>query len=302
MSFIPASHEADVNSPYAAHDLEVSTWGMGTLQHSLDGEYHLWGSEFTGSCGVGAWQTNSQTVHWTSSTPTTGPWKRREVVLPAEAHCASTAVSPNGSFIMTLFGGEQRTAKQRIPANYPKGDPINGKFCQNGSTPCGFSKHGCFNTSAPVFGSRPDVDAPSTVAAPKTVAAGSNALPDCAHCATLNCSANCQFPLYVSPGSSGPWKLVFAQMNLATKLNPTNFSGQFSISGPWISANGTTHIVLQTGDWPDFYPPAMRKVNIGTVIRADSWAGPFTVVSRGACGPGEVSIVCLHLLPTSHIR
>jgi hypothetical protein len=51
MSFVPASHEADVNSPYAAHDLEVSTWGMGTLQHSLDGEYHLWGSEFTGSWG-----------------------------------------------------------------------------------------------------------------------------------------------------------------------------------------------------------------------------------------------------------
>ena len=31
----------------------------------------------------------------------------------------------------------------------------------------------------------------------------------------------------------------------------------------------------------------MREHNIGTVIRAETWRGPYTVVARGACGAGE---------------
>ena len=66
-----------------------------------------------------------------------------------------------------------------------------------------------------------------------------------------------------------------------------NFSGEWAIAAPWISPDGTTHIGLQTGEWLDFYPAALRQGNIGTVIEAASWEGPYTVIERGVCGPGE---------------
>ena len=47
-SFVPTSDDADVNSPWAAHDLETSTWGMGTLQRPIDGKQHMYGMELTG--------------------------------------------------------------------------------------------------------------------------------------------------------------------------------------------------------------------------------------------------------------
>jgi hypothetical protein len=129
-AFVPSPAAADVNSPWATPDLQISTWGLGTLQRPIDGQHHMFGTELTGSCGIGAWQTNSATVHWTSSTPATGPWKRTGVVLPAQATCASTAMAPNGSLVLTLFGGVRSAPKQRIPANYPNGDPVNHQFCR----------------------------------------------------------------------------------------------------------------------------------------------------------------------------
>lgn len=59
-AFVPGTDETDINSPWAAVDLETSTWGMGTLQKPIDGKQHMFGMELTGSCGIGAWQTNSQ--------------------------------------------------------------------------------------------------------------------------------------------------------------------------------------------------------------------------------------------------
>ena len=255
----------------------------------------------TGSCGVGAWQTNSQTVHWVSSHPTTGPWVRKEVVLAPEATCASTAMAPDGALVMTLFGGRRHDVRQRVPAEYPHGDPVHHQFCRNGSSPCGFSKHGCTNgtsrraaveatlASPPPLSPSPQsppLSSPSSQSPPSSSpspAISTLSLPDCAHCTPATCTQRCSFPYYASPGGlAGPWSLRTAELQLAL-----NFSGQFSISAPWVSANGTTHIVLQTGDWPAFYPEHLRGENIGAVVRAESWAGPYTVVARGACGPGE---------------
>ena len=87
---LPASPTADVK------EAATSTWGTGTLAGQLEGEYHLYASEFVGSCGVTAWQTNSQIVRFASTSPT-GPWQRKELSLPVWAHCGSAAASPNGT-------------------------------------------------------------------------------------------------------------------------------------------------------------------------------------------------------------
>jgi hypothetical protein len=226
-----------------------------------------------GSCGIGAWQTNSETVHWVSSTPSTGPWHRKAISLPAQATCASTALAPNGSVILALFGGLHSSPKQRIPANYPRGDPINHQFCRNGSTPCGFSKHGCIKAGQPNNVDRPYHDAWQQAggssqaggAAPVHAAgAAGSKLPDCAHCRGTQCQATgCSFPMYVSDGLDGPWRVIQPAMDVQTALNPLNFTGSFSIAGPWIAANGTTTIILQTGDFNDVYPEELRKNNVG---------------------------------------
>lgn len=266
LAFVPAGNETDVNSPWALHDLQVSTWGMGTAQRALgDGAQHMWGTELTGGCGITSWQSNSQVVHWTSATPLTGPWNRTHVALPPETTCPSAAVAPDGTLVMTVgVPGRRGTSKQKIPANYPDGDPVTHQFCRNGSTPCGFSKHGCFG------------------------AAGHNREPALSSVSTLRLDAaqgktTMNFSMYASRGGvSGPWVSVSPRVELAL-----NFTGEWAIAAPWISPDGTTHIVLQTGEWPDFYPVALRQGNIGTVIEAASWEGPYTVIARGACGPGE---------------
>lgn len=282
-AFLPGPVDADVNSPWATPDLETSTWGLGTLQRPVDGEQHMFGTELTGSCGIGAWQTNSATVHWVSRTPKTGPWQRKDVALPAQATCASTARAPNGTLIMLLFGGTRSTPKERVPKNYPKGDPVHHMFCHNGSTPCGFSKHGCVE--------RPSIDRPfhdASLGSSTATLETSNSLPDCAHCKGTAClTTGCSFPMYVADAPTGPWRNIRANLNTMVAHNPLNFTGQFSIAAPWIASNGTTTTILQTGDYNNVYPASLRLNNIGAVIRADRFEGPYTVIARNACGPGE---------------
>ena len=191
---------------------------------------------------------------------------------------------------MTLFGGAQRPSKQRIPKFYPGGDPVNHMFCHNGSTPCGFSKHGCVNSThgrSPKHGNTDGIESSSagdgaTAASSVSTRVGGSGM-DCAHCKTENCTGSCTFPMYTAPGVDGPWNLTSAMIELGSELNPTGYKGTFSISAPWISPNGTTHIVLQTGEFPSWYPANLSVNNIGTVVRAETWKGPYTVVARGVC-------------------
>jgi hypothetical protein len=313
-------------------------------------------------------------VHFVSDSPAAGPWIRQGVVLPAQATCPSAAVAPDGTLILTLFGGEERTSKQRTREYYPNGDPVNHNFCRNGSTPCGFSKHGCFNSSSSSSsgGATLPIDHHPSHA---NSAVGSN---DCAHCKTEQCSDNCTFPIYAyADGVNGLLKsrLAHASILLDKKNNPTGFKGTFSISvrvcacfvcvcvrarpiplhvlcsvhsrmpsrtstsststlsdsiclilysrtnasrsastfdevstsvlsvfahwrmwisylscgvvwcgvypticvvqAPWIAKNGTTHILLQTGEFPTWFPANMSVNNIGAVVRADAWQGPY---------------------------
>ena len=134
---------------------------------------------------------------------------------------------------------------------------------------------------------------------PCKLAGGSCAHPSldaCAKCNSIHnndtCPGWCTFPIYVSSNiSSTRWKPFHANVTLGL-----NFSGQWSIAAPWILPNGTTYIVLQTQDWPEFYPPSLRGETIGTVVRADSWQGPYTVTARGACGPVSTATVAPAIL------
>ena len=128
--------------PASGGDLKeplTSTWGVGTLAGRLGGEYHLYASEFVGSCGVTAWQSNSQIVRFASASPR-GPWARKELALPVWAHCGSTAVSPNGSVVMWSFTGHVTPRLGKDPQ---------GQECIAGATPCGFAKHGCGKNAPP---------------------------------------------------------------------------------------------------------------------------------------------------------
>jgi hypothetical protein len=82
-------------------------------------------------------------------------------------------------------------------------------------------------------------------------------------------------PLLVSvAGPSGPWRAVYAEIE-----EPVSFS----IAAPWFLPNGTAFFVLQTG-----CPYAIDNPGTcGTVVRAESWEGPYRVVARGACSVGE---------------
>jgi hypothetical protein len=93
--------------------------------------------------------------------------------------------------------------------------------------------------------------------------------------------------MYIADGPTGPWRFIRATLNTMVARNPLNFTGQFSIAAPWIASNGMATIVLQTGDYNNVYPASLRLNNIGAVIRADRFEGPYTVIARNACGPGE---------------
>lgn len=356
-------------------EARTSTWGVGTLAGRLDGEYHLYASEFVGSCGVTAWQSNSQIVHFASASPH-GPWARKELALPVWAHCGSTAVSPNGSVVMWSFTG-QRTPRL--------GKDPQGQECVAGATPCGFAKHGC-GPNSPLPPAPPGAKCDTWQRASGYTCAAQHCLSDgrkqpghcgeglCASamnattglCAPLQCNQSAykqscpaaaakqcdadprchgfalyktpwretraQFfrategagglttqadwtawtktaapaavradgsratvavatkhgadetqsdslPLSVSQGPAGPWRRVSATIT---------GGASFSIAAPWFQKNGTAYWVLQTGDWPASFPAADRLANIGQIIRADSWEGPYEVI--GACKASRVPL------------
>jgi len=53
-AFVPTSDEADLNSPWAAKDLETSTWGMGTLQRPLGAKGATAGAAATDAAAAAA--------------------------------------------------------------------------------------------------------------------------------------------------------------------------------------------------------------------------------------------------------
>lgn len=116
------------NSGYNGTQSGTSSWG-GSIAQESDGSWHMFVSEMSDHCGLGAWTTNSQVVHATSDGPL-GPYVRSEVVVPLFAH-NPTVRRVNASWLMYHIGyGDGLTE--------PRTD------CKNGFTPSsdGPSEHG----------------------------------------------------------------------------------------------------------------------------------------------------------------
>ena len=92
-------------------------------------------------------------------------------------------------------------------------------------------------------------------------------------------SDRCAVWLQVSTaGPAGPWRNFTAEL-----IEPVDYA----IAAPWLLPNGTAFFVLQSLVYPRSWPVEDHLAAIGIVVRAETWEGPFTVVARGACSPGE---------------
>ena len=108
-------------SPHSGYDEpHTSSWG-GSIVHD-GGMYHMFVSRINGSCGLQAWQQNSEIIHATSHDPQ-GPYKYNSTVLPVFAHGPSVRRTRRGFLLMHLGCG--------VPFVPYIGD------CVNGSTPKG---------------------------------------------------------------------------------------------------------------------------------------------------------------------
>jgi hypothetical protein len=261
---LPTPPAMDIKEP------EVTTWGGQAVQHG--GKFHMFVSEYVGHCGITSWLTNSQTVRFVADTPK-GPWTRQDVVQPVWSTCPSAAITPNGTVVLwTMSAGNRKPRLGKDPW---------GNSCKNGSSPCGFAKHGC-GPNAP-----PPLHPPSHSSDPAGARSSARQVAEAqwerrpgrsgAFLPAEKVAHDGALTLLISDGPAGPWR---------AHTVPIPVSGA-SLAAPWILPNGTTFWVLQTDKSPATWIPNGTQGSIGTVIRAESWEGPYTVMSRTACSIGE---------------
>ena len=299
----------------------TSTWGGNVVKDGAS--YHMWvaemapaGADGSGSCGLTTWSSNSQVTH-VMSPSLAGPYARQEVAVPVWSHNPIVRPQPDGTLVMYHIGAGS------APAGAP---PPKGYCARNGTSPCGeqsFDQCGggpagnaCNATpsgwtchAAACMGSGGDCGtslAEPTLACADTfascvpaAAAACDALPTCgsfalspvwdggvghaklfARGATTTPNAqwsswtkgaaapaatgSCTLELHTATSVAGPWTPYRnATITPCASNNP----------GPIVHPNGTVYIVFteqRMGLW-----------------RADTWRGPYTLVTTGACGGGE---------------
>lgn len=96
LNLLPAANDTGLNQLHS--EPPISNWGAAVLLGE-DGLYHMWASEIVNSCGVHAWNSNSQIVHATSPTAT-GQYTRKEVVFGVFSHEPQVVRAPTGEYIM----------------------------------------------------------------------------------------------------------------------------------------------------------------------------------------------------------
>ena len=87
----------------------TSSWGGAVLFGSDDGLWHMWASEMTEHCGIGAWAQNSRIVHAVSTDPA-GPYARKQVVWEVFSHEPEVVRGPNGEYVM-FFTASLRSSR-----------------------------------------------------------------------------------------------------------------------------------------------------------------------------------------------
>ncbi|GMH71994.1 hypothetical protein TL16_g05803 [Triparma laevis f. inornata] len=117
------------NSGYRGMDMNpatrkmanTSSWG-GAVLPGKDGELHMWASEMTEHCGIGAWAQNSRIVHAVAESADK-PFERVDVVWEVFSHEPEVVPGPNGEYVMYF------TAQLR-------GEHGDCECCRDGSGPC----------------------------------------------------------------------------------------------------------------------------------------------------------------------
>jgi len=117
------------NSGYKGEDFNdatkkmanTSSWG-GAVLPGKDGELHMWASEMTDHCGIGAWAQNSRIIHAVAGGPDE-PFVRKDVVWEVFSHEPEVVPGPDGEYVM-FFTAQLRS--QHGECN----------CCRDGEGPC----------------------------------------------------------------------------------------------------------------------------------------------------------------------
>ena len=128
------------------HGRNTSSWG-GAVLRGHDGLFHMWVSEITEHCGIGAWMENSRIVHATAATAD-GIYTRRDVTWPVFAHEPQVVPGPNGEFVMFFAaaarddGGLKGWCNCCRPEHGPCDGSTGSDDCPSARAP--FGKHATF--------------------------------------------------------------------------------------------------------------------------------------------------------------
>jgi hypothetical protein len=303
----------------------TSTWGGNIVRNASTGAYHMWIAEMapaaadgSGSCGLTTWGTNSQITHVTAPSML-GPYRREKVAVPLWSHNPIVRQAPDGTLVMWHIGSGN-AANQTPTKGYcarngtsPCGEQVFDK-CGPLVDPCAFTPSGWKCTPNTCMGAggncgktiaEPVLPCNSTWAACLPAAAAAcRATPDCVAFSMSDAwqglnrvklfgkgaittpnaqwaswtdatpegiaasvatpGSACTLSIHTARSTAGPWvSFPNATITPCAGNNP----------GPWVHPNGTIYIVF-------------TESGMG-LWRGDTWAGPYTFVTSGACGGGE---------------
>lgn len=105
-SILPYVIDFDPEAPAVNgfQNASLHSWGGGVIEYPpSSGNFHLYASAFSESCGLNAWATNSEVIHAVGTSPT-GPFAFRDVALPVYHHNAQPIVAPDGTFLIFAIG------------------------------------------------------------------------------------------------------------------------------------------------------------------------------------------------------
>ena len=299
----------------------TSTWGGNIFRNASTGRFSMLIAEMkpagtptdpgAGSCGLTTWGSNSQITHVEASS-LGGPYTRKEVAVPVWAHNPIVRQAPDGTLVLWHIGGGGAPANATPPKGYcalngtsPCGEQ-SFDHCGPPVDPCAFTPKGFSCHANSCMGAGGDC---GTDLAEPTLPCNASSWADCVPAAAAACAATpgcksfamsaawqglnkaklfgagaaptgnaqwtswtsaaadaagCTLQLHSAPGTAGPWTpYPAATITPCAGNNP----------GPWVHPNGTIYIVFTEhgmGLW-----------------RADTWRGPYTLVTSGACGGGE---------------
>jgi hypothetical protein len=115
----------------AFHNASLSSWGGNAVKDSA-GVYHLFSAAMTLGCNLGAWTSNSEVIHATSSSPL-GPFQFSDVALPPWHHNPQALLHPDGTWLIYTIGTagvpKQHNCRKEMPAQQLRG-PKTGEFVQ----------------------------------------------------------------------------------------------------------------------------------------------------------------------------